>query len=142
MITDPIADMLTQIRNALAVNKQEVVLSYSGLKEQLANLLKSNGWLESVEVLNPEVTSLSSGEKITKKFLKLVLQYHPSGRATILGLKRVSKPGQRIYVKVSDIPRFHLGTAGITIISTSRGLMTDREARQAKVGGEVICQIW
>lgn len=131
MITDPISDMLTQIRNALAVKKPEVILPYSQLKSNLADLLMRQGWIAKVEVT----------EEGKKKSLKLALKYLPEGRAAITGLKRVSKPGQRIYAKFPDISRFTLGV-GATIISTSKGLMTDREARREKVGGEVLCQIW
>lgn len=131
MITDPISDMLTQIRNATAVKRQEVVLPYSILKHNLAQLFLNHGWIKSVELLGDE----------KRKQLKLVLQYHPTGQPAISGLKRVSKPGQRIYAKVTDIPRFRLGV-GATIISTSRGLMTDKQARKEKMGGEIICQIW
>lgn len=131
MITDPISDMLTQIRNALAIQKPEVILPYSRLKESLAKLLEIQGWL----------LSATAEEEDRSKVLRLKLRYHPTGTPAITGLKRVSKPGQRIYAKFSEIPRLRLGV-GATILSTSRGLMTDKQARQAKLGGEVICQIW
>lgn len=131
MNTDPIADMLTQIRNALAVKKPEVVLPYSRLKHDLAELLQKQGWLTNAEMQETQ----------NRKFLHLSLKYHPNGHAAIGGLRRVSKPGQRIYAKFSEIPKLHMGI-GATIISTSKGLMTDQEARREKVGGEVICQIW
>ncbi|MBI4050421.1 MAG: 30S ribosomal protein S8 [Candidatus Doudnabacteria bacterium] len=128
---DPIADMLTRIRNALAVKKPEVVLPYSKLKYNLARLLESQGWVEKTE-------NLQEG---AKKMLKLILKYDNAGLPAIAGMKRVSKAGQRIYAKASEISKYRLGL-GATIISTSKGLMTDREARKEKVGGEVICQIW
>lgn len=132
MVTDPVADMLTRLRNALLLKKKEVVLPYSKLKHSLAVLLQSRGWLEKVE---------TAEENNKPKFLKLRLRYESSGEAAISGLKRLSRPGQRIYARYSELSRYRLGV-GATIISTSRGLMTDREAREAKVGGEVICQIW
>ena len=131
MTTDPISDMLTQIRNALAVRKPEVLLPYSKLKFSLATTLAKNGWLEQVG---------TEGDDYTKK-LKLKLKYDGQGQATISGLMRVSKPGQRIYTKAKTMPRVALGN-GVGIVSTSRGLMTSDEARRAKLGGELICQVW
>ena len=129
-MTDPISDMLTQLRNALAIKRQEVLLPYSKFKENLARIFEKQGWLEKVEIV----------EKDKFKYLKLGLRYD-GGVAAISGLKRVSKPGQRIYAKVSKIPRVSFGV-GYTIVSTPRGLMTDQEARKQKLGGEVICQVW
>lgn len=130
-MTDPISDMLTQIRNALAMRKPEAVLPYSELKHSLAKILTSEGWIKSAE----------ASEAASRKFLKVGLGYTDRGAPVISGLKRISRPGQRIYAKVSEIPRLRLGVGSI-IISTSKGLMTDKEARKAKLGGEVICQIW
>lgn len=131
-MTDPIADMLTQIRNAVAVKKPELKLPHSKLKHSLANLLESEGWLSKVEVTE-------TANK--KRFLNLTLKYHPSGEAVISGLRRISRPGQRIYAKSSEIPKLLLGM-GATIISTSKGLMTHKEASRERVGGEILCQIW
>lgn len=131
MTQDPISDMLTQIRNALAVKKPEVVLPYSKFKHSLSNLLAQNGWLEKAEVLEEEGV----------KTLKLHLKYDETGMPVISCLVRMSKPGQRIYAKNAKIPKVRMGH-GLTIVSTSKGLMTDREAQAEKVGGEVICQIW
>jgi small subunit ribosomal protein S8 len=128
---DTISDMLTRIRNAHAVKKTEVVLPYSKFKFNLAKVLASEGWIRSVNT------------KEDSKFKQLVLElkYTGNGLPVISGITRVSKPGQRIYSKTSEIPR-SLGGVGTTIVSTSKGLMTDKNARQNKVGGEVICQIW
>lgn len=128
---DTISNMLIQIKNALAVKKSEVVLPYSKFKHNLALVLEKHRYLTSVEI---------TSEK-NFKFLKMVLKYDKDGSSVISGVKRISKPGQRIYASVSDIPRVYYGF-GSTIVSTSRGLMTDKEARKAKLGGEVICQIW
>ena len=130
-MTDPISDMLTQIRNALAVKKPEVVLPYSKFKNSLAETLQKHGWLDRVE-------PATDGKF---KMLKLKLKYDVTGMPVISGLKRVSKPGQRMYAKVTRIPRVMLGN-GQAIVSTSRGLMTADQARKEKLGGELICEVW
>jgi small subunit ribosomal protein S8 len=123
--------MLTRIRNALMVKKSDVSLPYSKFKHNLANLLVKEGWLKSVE------TKENEGFKV----LVLELKFDATGEPTISGLKRISKPGQRIYSTQQEIPRA-LGGAGMTVVSTSKGLMTDKHARTQHVGGEIICQIW
>lgn len=130
-MTDPISDMLTRIRNALMVKKPDVSLPYSKFKHNLAKLLVQEGWLASSDVK----------EDAGMKNLVLVLKYGPDGDSTITGLKRISTPGQRIYTNQMEIPRA-LGGAGMTVVSTSKGLMTDRNARKQHVGGEIVCQIW
>ncbi len=130
-MTDPISDMLTQIRNALAVKKPEVILPFSKLKSNLASAMEKAGWVGEVS---------ADGEGAFKK-LRLKLKYDERGLPMISGLLRVSKPGQRIYTRSKTIPRSPLGN-GTAIISTSRGLMTSAEAHKAKLGGELICQIW
>jgi len=130
MFTDPIADMLTRIRNASAARKDELVLPYSKFKANLAQVLLKEGFIGAVnEVMG------------THKNLQISLKYSGSGESVIGGIKRVSKPGQRIYLPADKLPRTNSGY-GVTVVSTSRGLMTDKEARKAKVGGEVICQVW
>lgn len=131
LIQDPISDMLTRIRNALMAQKREVVLPYSRFKQNLGEVLVREGWLERGEVV----------EDGKFKSLRLHLKYDPTGLSVISGISRISKPGQRIYAKNSKFPPLRFGK-GITIVSTSQGLMTDKEARRAKVGGEVVCQIW
>ena len=130
MYTDPISDMLTRIRNALAANKAEMVLPYSKFKYNLAKLLLAEGFISGVNELSGRV-----------KMLQINLKYGPAGEPVISDLKRVSKPGQRIYLPVDRVPRTN-GGFGITIISTSQGLLTDRQARKARIGGEVVCQVW
>ncbi len=130
MFTDPIADMLTRIRNAAAAQKTELVLPFSKFKANLAQLLFKEGFVAGVN----EVTG-------THKMLQVNLKYTESGESVIAGIKRVSKPGQRIYLASDKIPRTNSGY-GVTVVSTSKGLMTDRQARKSKVGGEVVCQIW
>ncbi len=130
-MTDTISDMLTQIRNALMAKKPEVALPYSKFKHSLANVLQSEGWLRNVEV------------KEAGKFKNLVLnlKYDSQGLPIISEIKRISKPGQRIYSGRTQIPKV-LGGMGTTIVSTSKGLMTDKQARDNKIGGEIVCQIW
>lgn len=130
MYTDPISDMLTRIRNAVAARKADVVLPYSKFKANLAKLLVREGFLTGFEEgLEP------------KKILKIQLKYGSDGQELISGIKRISKPGQRIYLSYNKLPRTNSGF-GLTIVSTSKGLMTDRQARKEKMGGEVICQVW
>ena len=129
-MTDPISDMLTRIRNASQVGKAEVILPYSKYKKQLGELLKNQGLVG--EVFDSSMDN--------KKQLGIKLKYS-DGKPVISGLKRVSSPGQRIYSKFNDIPRTQNGY-GITVISTSKGLLTDMQARKNRLGGEIICQIW
>ncbi len=129
-MTDPITDMLNQIRNAEAVGKTEVSVSLSKIKNEIANLL-------SKEKFVGEVKKVTKGKV---KALKISLKYD-NGIPAIAGLKRVSKPGQRIYDSAHDIKKVH-GGYGISIISTSKGLMTNKDARKQKLGGEIICQVW
>ena len=123
--------MLTRIRNAIAAKKAEVLLPYSNFKNNLGNLLLEEGFVKSLDVK----------QENNHKILVIGLKYTQTGEPVILGLKRVSRPGQRIYSKNNQIPKV-LGGFGTTILSTSRGLMTEKQARTHKVGGEVICQIW
>jgi len=127
---DPISDMLTIIRNAQAVKKETVNVSFSNLKYEIAKVLEKEGFLKKVG---------KQGKK-TRKKIEIILKYD-SGTPVISGLRRISKPGQRIYKKRREIKRVK-GGYGKTIISTSKGLMTDREARKQKLGGEVICEVW
>ncbi len=129
-MTDPITDMLNQIRNAQAVGKTEVLIPLSKIKKEIANLLLKEGF----------VGEIKNGMKGKIKALKITLKYD-NGVPAISGLKRVSKPGQRIYEGFSEIKRVH-GGYGISIVSTPKGLMTNSQARKQKLGGEVICQVW
>ncbi len=130
MMTDPIADMLTRMRNALAVKKTEVVLPFSKIKQAMAKILQDEGYLAEVS-------------KIDEAFpkLKLVLKYEDNLQPAIKHLKRISRPGRRVYVSRLEIP-YILDDLGIAILSTSRGLMSNKQARRAKVGGELICEVW
>ena len=130
MLTDPIADMLTRIRNANAVKNEKVSMPSSKLKVAIAKILKDEGYIADCVV---------SGDK--KKTLTLTLKYLANGEGVITDLKEISKPGLRVYAEVIDLPRV-LNGLGIDIISTSKGLLTDKEARKANVGGEVIAYVW
>lgn len=137
-MTDPIADMLTRIRNASAVKKYEVVLPMSKIKFEIAQILKRENWINDVAIVN-----VSSSKNKAAKFsqIKIVLKYKKSGRPAISNIKRISKPGLRIYVGKNELPRV-LNNLGMAIISTSKGLMTNKEAKQSSLGGEVICEIY
>ena len=130
MLTDPIADMLTRIRNANAVKNEKVSMPSCKLKVAIAKILKDEGYIADCVV---------SGDK--KKTLTLTLKYLANGEGVITDLKEISKPGLRVYAEVIDLPRV-LNGLGIAIISTSKGLLTDKEARKANVGGEVIAYVW
>ena len=132
-MTDPIADMLTRIRNANIAMHDEVSMPSSKLKVALAEVLQAEGYIQSFEA-----TDNSSGPGQT---LTIGMKYSPERQRVISGLKRVSKPGLRVYSKKTEIPRV-LGGLGVAVLSTSNGLMTDRAARKAKVGGEVLCHVW
>ena len=129
-MTDPITDMLNQIRNALAVQKPEVLVPLSKIKYEIAGILSAEG-------LVGEIKKTVKGKN---KMLKINLKYN-EGVSIISGMRRTSKPGQRIYAKISEIKRVR-GGYGISIVSTSKGLMTNKEARKQKLGGEIICEIW
>lgn len=129
-MTDPITDMLNQIRNAEAVEKPEILIPYSKIKNEIANLLAKEGFVGEIKKAN----------KGKVKSLKITLKYD-NGVPAIAGSKRVSKPGQRIYEGAMDIKKVH-GGFGISIVSTSKGLMTNKDARKNKLGGEILCQIW
>ena len=129
-MTDPIADMLNRIKNAQAVSHSTVEVPFSNFKYEIAKILEKHGFIEKVE---------KKGRKV-KRVIVITLKYRDKTPA-ISGLKRVSKPGQRIYLDSTQIKRVK-GGYGMAIISTSKGLMIDKEARKQKLGGEVLCEIW
>lgn len=128
-MTDPIADMLTRIRNAIAAGRESVVIPHSKIKESLASILKQNNFIADHRV--EEVDG----------FKTIIITVNEGDRPTISSLQRVSKPGRRVYASSKDIPLV-LGGRGMVILSTSGGLMTGREARQKGLGGELICKVW
>ena len=131
IVTDPIADMLTRIRNALTIKKTEVSIPASKTKNAIAQILFNEGFIESFELVDDN----------NYKSIKVVLKYGPNGEKVIQGLKRISKPGLRVYAECQDIPRV-LNGLGIAIVSTNKGIMTDKEARRQNIGGEVLAFVW
>lgn len=143
-MSDPIADMLTRIRNAQGVEKVDVTMPASKLKVAIAEVLKDEGYIDGFEVLNGDAAGDAAGgaagaAKSAKPELRIGLKYY-AGRPVIERLERVSRPGLRIYKGSGDIPKVMNGL-GVAIVSTSRGVMTDRKARTEGVGGEVICYV-
>lgn len=130
-MTDPIADMLTRIRNANTVYREHVDVPASKMKRELARILRDEGFIRDFEVL----------EDAHRGTLRLYLKYGQNREKVISGLRRISKPGLRIYAGVDQLPRV-LGGLGIAVLSTSYGVMTEKEARQRHIGGEVLCYIW
>lgn len=128
--TDPIADMLTRIRNAIAVRKTEIVLPHSNAKESVARLLKSNGFIEEVSVQ----------DAVVGKSLIIIIN-SPTANAHIAEIKRLSKPGRRMYSSADNIPTIRQGR-GIVIVSTSKGMMTGNDAKTQRIGGELICAVY
>ena len=131
VINDPIADMLTRIRNGLIARHDSVTMPASNMKKAIAKILLDEGYIKSVDYIDDGL----QGQ------IKIVLKYVQGKESVIKGLKRISKPGLRVYARSSEIPKV-LGGLGIAIVSTSKGVMTDKEARNAGVGGEVLAYIW
>ena len=130
-MTDPIADMLTRVRNAIMVNKDTVEIPSSNMKKAIADIMLKEGFVSDVKLVEDGYNGK----------LVLTLKYVGKGRSVINGLKRISKPGLRSYSGVEDMPKV-LDGLGIAILSTNKGIMTDRKAKAANVGGEVLCYIW
>lgn len=131
MVTDPISDMLARIRNAAIARHERLDLPHSSIKENVARVMKEEGYLGDVRVEQNE----------GRKTLTIVMRYTRGKECAIDGVSRISTPGRRVYVRHDHIPRVRSGL-GISILSTSRGVMTDKEARKQKVGGELLCSIW
>ncbi len=131
-VTDPVADMLTRIRNALTAKHPTVDIPRSRAKIAVANILKEEGYVADVELVgNEDYTGV----------IRITLKYGPNGQKVISGLRRISKPGLRVYASADELPKV-LGGLGIAIISTNKGIMTDKAARSAKLGGEVMAYVW
>ncbi len=131
VMTDPIADFLTRIRNANSVHHEKVEIPASTLKKTMAQILKEEGFIKDFEYI----------EDGKQGVLRVYLKYGANKQKVISGLKRISRPGLRVYAKKDEVPRI-LGGLGIAIISTSRGVMTDKKARKQGLGGEVLCYVW
>jgi small subunit ribosomal protein S8 len=132
-MTDPVADMLTRIRNANIAMHDDTSMPSSKLKLNLATLLEKEGYIEGFSVADAEGRP---GQTLT-----VTMKYSPERARVISGIKRVSKPGLRVYSKADKVPRV-LGGLGVAVLSTSQGLLTDREARKRRVGGEILCYVW
>ncbi|MDR0468474.1 MAG: 30S ribosomal protein S8 [Peptococcaceae bacterium] len=131
VMTDPIADYLTRIRNANSVNHEKVEIPASRLKKTMSQILKDEGMIKDFEYI----------EDGKQGIIRVHLKYGPNKQKVISGLKRISRPGLRVYAKKDEVPRI-LGGLGIAIISTSQGVMTDKQARKRGLGGEVLCYVW
>lgn len=130
-MTDPIADMLTRIRNAITARKAKVIMPASKMKQRIAEVLKDEGFVGTV----------SSEEDGKQGLLSIELRYDNNNHNAIQGIRRVSKPGQRTYARHTGLPRVRSGL-GVAILTTSRGIMTEREARKQGLGGELLCEVW
>lgn len=130
-VTDPIADMLARIRNAGMAEHEKVDIPASKLKVRIAEILKDEGFIKNYRLI----------ENRTQGILRVYLKYGPSRERVIVGLRRVSKPGRRLYVGAEQVPSV-LGGMGVAIMSTPQGVLTDRESRRRRVGGEVLCYVW
>ena len=130
-MTDPIADMLTRIRNALGARHQKVDVPVSKLKLEIARILREEGFINNYKLIGDGA----------RKSIRIYLRYGPKGEQVVSKLERISRPGCRVYTPSARIPKV-LGGIGINILSTSRGLMTDRQARREKVGGELLCRVY
>ena len=131
-MSDPLADMLTRIRNAVMVNLEKVDMPYSKIKAEVARILKQEGYINDFQRVEGQSTQGT---------LRITLKVNPHSDKVISGIKRVSKPGRRIYARHNDIPKV-LSGLGVSILSTSAGVITDQEARSKSVGGEIICEVW
>jgi small subunit ribosomal protein S8 len=131
VMTDPIADMLTRIRNANSVRHEKLEVPASNIKKEIAEILKREGFIRDVEYIADDKQGI----------IRIFLKYGVNNERVITGLKRISKPGLRVYAKSTEVPRV-LGGLGIAIVSTSKGIMTDKDARQQQVGGEIVAYVW
>lgn len=131
VMTDPIADMLTRIRNANMVRHEKLEVPASKMKKEIVDILKREGFIRDYEYI----------EDTKQGVLRVFLKYGANNERVITGLKRISKPGLRVYAKATEVPRV-LGGLGIALVSTSKGVMTDKDARQQQVGGEVVAYVW
>jgi small subunit ribosomal protein S8 len=131
VMTDPIADMLTRIRNANMVRHEKLEVPASKIKKEIAEILKREGFIRDVEYIDDNKQGI----------IRIFLKFGPNNERVITGLKRISKPGLRVYAKADEIPKV-LNGLGIAIVSTSQGVLTDKEARAKKVGGEVLAYVW
>jgi small subunit ribosomal protein S8 len=131
MLTDPIADMLTRIRNSVLIKSEKVDIPASRLKVEIAKIMKEEGFIKSYKIIKDKKQGV----------LRVTLKYSPDNKPIVEGLKRVSKPGRRVYVGKDEVPSV-MGGIGIAVVTTPRGILTDKACRREGVGGEVLCYIW
>jgi small subunit ribosomal protein S8 len=148
VVSDPIADMLTRIRNAVNAKQDSVRMPSSQMKISLAKILREEGFIKYFKVVragsikrNPKAGDKKDAKPLPHNLLIIYLKYGPGGESVINGVDRVSRPGLRVYAGSQEVPRV-LGGMGMAVLTTSRGVMTGREARRQKVGGEIICNVW
>ena len=137
-MTDPIADMLTRIRNAVTARHARVEMPASKLKAEIARILQDEGYIAGFKMVETPATRTS---KAARQQMRLFLKYGPGGEKALSGLERVSRPGRRVYASRDEVPAV-LGGLGVTILTTSRGVMTGQAAKKAGVGGEILCNVW
>jgi small subunit ribosomal protein S8 len=137
-MTDPIADMITRIRNAVAAKHTRVDMPASRLKAEIARILQDEGYIQGFRLREESAQRAGRQPRAT---MRIFLKYGPHGERVISGLERISRPGRRVYLGVDEVPQV-LGGLGTSILTTSRGVMTGRAAKQAGVGGEVLCNVW
>jgi small subunit ribosomal protein S8 len=137
-MTDPIADMLTRIRNAVTARHARVEMPASTLKSEIARILQDEGYISGFKMVE---TPAERPGKAPRQQMRMFLKYGPGGEKAISGISRVSRPGRRVYAGSGEVPSV-LGGLGVTILTTSRGVMTGRAAKQAGVGGEILCNVW
>jgi len=137
-MTDPIADMLTRIRNAVTARHARVEMPASKLKAEIARILQDEGYIAGFKMVETPAERVG---KAARQSMRMFLKYGPSGEKVISGIERVSRPGRRVYANRDEVPSV-LGGLGVTILTTSRGVMTGRAAQQAGVGGEILCNVW
>ena len=139
-MTDPIADMLTRLRNAVIAKHSRVDVPASKLKVEIAKILEGEGYIQGFKIVD-EKTPEAAKASVARQMIRIFLKYGPHGERVISGLERISRPGRRVYFRSTDVPVV-LGGLGTSILTTSRGVMTGRAAAKAGVGGEVLCNVW
>ena len=139
-MTDPIADMLTRLRNAVIAKHSRVDVPASKLKVEIAKILEGEGYIQGFKMVDEKSPEAAKAD-VARQMIRIFLKYGPHGERVITGLERISRPGRRVYFRSTEVPPV-LGGLGTSILTTSRGVMTGREAVKAGVGGEVLCNVW
>ena len=140
-MTDPIADMLTRLRNAVLAKHSRVDVPASRVKVEIAKILEDEGYIHSYKLIDEKPEKGAAKVKVPRQLIRITLEYGPNGEKVISGIQRISRPGRRVYFRSTEVPPV-LGGLGTSILTTSRGVMTGRAAMRAGVGGEVLCNVW